>query len=106
MWPRPKKFKHNHGGYTSSSGNHSHTLTIYGDGSSGSGTKKGFEYDNAKGAVNYSNNKGNDAGEYSHTINTSLEGADNKIKDHIVGEGPIYGEGEETKTILSSLYSY
>lgn len=91
------ELKHNHGGYTSTSGNHSHTLTIYGDGGSGSGTKQGFEYDNAIGAVNYLNNKANDAGEHSHTINTSLEGADNKIKTHKVGEGPIYGEGEEQK---------
>lgn len=91
------ELKHNHGGYTSTSGNHSHTLTIYGDGGSGSGTKQGFEYDNANGAVNYSRNKANDAGEHSHTINTSLEGADNKIKTHKVGEGPIYGEGEEQK---------
>jgi len=91
------ELKHNHGGSTSTSGNHSHTLTIYGDGGSGAGTKQGFEYDNAKGAVNYSNNKANDAGEHSHTLNTSLVDADNKIKTHKVGEGPIYGEGEEQK---------
>lgn len=91
------KLKHNHGSTTSESGNHSHNLTIYGDGGAGSGSKKGFEYDNAKGAVNYKDNKANDAGSHKHTINYSLENADTKIAQHKVGEGPIYSEGDTPK---------
>lgn len=34
---------------------------------------------------------------HTFTTETSLEGGDKKIKDHIVGEGPIYDEGEVQK---------
>ena len=93
------KLEHNHGGETLKSGKHKHEYYFnLGSWNKGLLTKgpDGVEMDNRYN-LTQPRRTTDTSGNQIHRINTSLEGADNEIKDHIVGEGPIYGEGEEQK---------
>tara|TARA_B100000242_G_scaffold294184_1_gene275324 strand:+ start:750 stop:1667 length:918 start_codon:yes stop_codon:yes gene_type:complete len=100
------ELSHNHGDNTFGSGSHTHNVTV-----------ATTDHDRSQQLLDLNKNKGDifrtfkkdgktsdtkvqnvlSIGNHTHRINTSLKGTDNEIKNHIVGEGPIYNEDEDQK---------
>lgn len=92
------KLEHTHTGETNKDGSHTHIFYANDQARGEAGPVFETDINRQESLETVKEIPGSDSThKHTFTTDTSLEGADNKIKTHKVGEGPIYNEGETQK---------